>query len=75
MIETLLNDNSTLVLGSVVASINQVCPDRMDLIHKHYRKICRMLIDADEWAQVDILNLLMRYARNQFLDPNLKVGL
>ncbi|KAJ3411665.1 AP-3 complex subunit beta-2 [Chytridiales sp. JEL 0842] len=72
MIETLLNDNSTLVLGSVVSSINQVCPDRLDLIHKHYRKLCRMLIDTDEWAQTDIIYLLVRYARIHFLNPNVK---
>lgn len=70
MIESLLNDNSTLVLGSVVSSMNQICPDRFDLIHKHYRKLCRLLVDADEWGQVTIMELLMRYARIHFLDPN-----
>ncbi|KAJ3108834.1 AP-3 complex subunit beta-1 [Phlyctochytrium planicorne] len=72
IIETLLNDNSTLVLGSVIASFNEICPDRLDLIHKHYRKLCRLLIDADSWTQLEILNLLLRYARQQFLDPNVE---
>ncbi|KAJ3300013.1 AP-3 complex subunit beta-2 [Borealophlyctis nickersoniae] len=71
LIETMLKDNSTLVLGSVISSMCQVCPDRLDLIHKHYRKLCRLLVDADEWGQIEILGLLLRYAKGQFLDPNI----
>lgn len=29
-----------------------------------------MLIDIDEWGQVAVINMLVRYARTQFLDPN-----
>ncbi|KAJ3178177.1 AP-3 complex subunit beta-1 [Geranomyces variabilis] len=69
IIEILLNDNSTLVLGSVISSMNKVCPDRLDLIHKHYRKLCRLLVEADEWSQIMILELLILYARTFFLRP------
>lgn len=47
-----------------------VCPDRIDMIHKNYRKLCNLLVDVDEWGQVMILNMLTRYARTQFIDPN-----
>ena len=47
-----------------------VCPDRTDLIHKNYRKLCNLLVDVDEWGQVLILGMLTRYARSQFIDPN-----
>ena len=56
--------------GSVVYAFEEVCPDRIDLIHKNFRKLCNMLIDIDEWGQVAVLNMLTRYARTQFLDPN-----
>lgn len=69
LIESMLKDNSTLVLGSVIASMSQICPERLDLIHIHYRKLCRLMIDADEWGQIEIMTLLMRYARGQFLNP------
>jgi len=46
-----------------------VCPERIDLIHKNYRKLCNLLIDVDEWGQVAIINMLTRYARTQFLNP------
>lgn len=47
-----------------------VCPDRIDMIHKNYRKLCNLLVDVDEWGQVMILNMLTRYTRTQFVDPN-----
>ncbi|KAI9355968.1 adaptin N terminal region-domain-containing protein [Zopfochytrium polystomum] len=73
IIETLLNDNSVIVIGTVIASMRQVCPERFDLLHKHYRKLCNILIDVDEWSQLEIMDVLLRYARMHFLDPNRKV--
>eukprot|EP00794_Sanderia_malayensis_P009814 gene9814-10821_t len=70
IIEKLLQDKTTLVAGSVVIAFEEVCPDRIDLIHKNFRKFCNMLIDIDEWSQLAVLNMLTRYARTQFLDPN-----
>ena len=48
-----------------------ICPDRIDLIHKNYRKLVNLLADVDEWGQVCVINMLTRYARTQFVDPNL----
>ncbi|XP_067885577.1 AP-3 complex subunit beta-1 isoform X2 [Heterodontus francisci] len=69
IIEKLLKDKSTLVAGSVVTSFEEVCPERIDLIHKNYRKLCNLLVDVEEWGQVVIINMLTRYARTQFLSP------
>ncbi|KAJ9584754.1 hypothetical protein L9F63_020904, partial [Diploptera punctata] len=49
----------------------EVCPERIDLIHKNYRKLCNLLVDVDEWGQVIIINMLTRYARTQFTNPNI----
>ncbi|XP_033022721.1 AP-3 complex subunit beta-2 isoform X1 [Lacerta agilis] len=70
VIEKLLSDKTTLVAGSVVMAFEEVCPERIDLIHKNYRKLCNLLIDVEEWGQVVIINMLTRYARTQFLSPN-----
>ncbi|XP_066491013.1 AP-3 complex subunit beta-2 isoform X8 [Tiliqua scincoides] len=70
VIEKLLADKTTLVAGSVVMAFEEVCPERIDLIHKNYRKLCNLLIDVEEWGQVVIINMLTRYARTQFLTPN-----
>lgn len=40
------------------------------MIHKNYRRLCNLLVDIDEWGQVTVLNMLTRYARSQFMDPN-----
>ncbi len=55
-------------------AFEEVCPDRIDLIHKNYRKLCNLLIDVEEWGQVVIINMLTRYARTQFLNPNINVS-
>ncbi|KAJ8668815.1 hypothetical protein QAD02_000074 [Eretmocerus hayati] len=70
VLEKLLSDKTTLVVGSAVMAFEEVCPDRIDLIHKNYRKLCNLLVDVDEWGQVVIVNMLTRYVRTQFVDPN-----
>ncbi|CAN7998896.1 unnamed protein product [Ixodes hexagonus] len=70
VIEKLLSDKTTLVVGSAVMAFEEVCPERIDLIHKNYRKLCNLLVDVEEWGQVEIILMLTRYARTQFVDPN-----
>nr|CAH0100612.1 unnamed protein product [Daphnia galeata] len=71
VIERLLSDQTTLVVGSAVMAFEQVCPERTDLIHKNFRKLCAVLVDIEEWGQVIIIGMLTRYARTQFTDPNI----
>ncbi|XP_028967971.1 AP-3 complex subunit beta-1 [Galendromus occidentalis] len=71
VIERLLGDKTTLVVGSAVMAFEEVCPERIELIHRNYRKLCNLLVDVEEWGQVVIILMLTRYARTQFLDPNL----
>jgi AP-3 complex subunit beta len=47
VIKTLLSDKSTVVLGSAVAAFMEVCPERYDLIHPNYRKLCHLVQDID----------------------------
>nr|CDS22201.1 AP 3 complex subunit beta 2 [Echinococcus granulosus] len=69
VISKLFEDNSTIVVGSAVQAFEDVCPERLDLVHKHYRKLCNLLMDVDEWGQIAIINMLTRYARAQFPNP------
>ncbi|KAF0294122.1 AP-3 complex subunit beta-1 [Amphibalanus amphitrite] len=73
VIEKLLADRTTLVVGSAVMAFEEVCPERIDLVHKNFRKLCNVLVDIEEWGQVIIINMLTHYARTQFIDPNLQV--
>ncbi|KAH7884593.1 adaptin N terminal region-domain-containing protein [Phlebopus sp. FC_14] len=69
VITTLLHDRSPLSIGSAVIAFDSVCPTRLDLLHQQYRRLCKILVDVDEWGQVDLLNLLLRYARTMLPKP------
>ncbi|VDK68141.1 unnamed protein product [Litomosoides sigmodontis] len=68
-IDYLLGDKRTLVLGSAVYAFEETCPDRLDLLHRYYRTLCKAIVDVDEWGQVVMIGLLTRYARSQFIAP------
>ena len=68
---TLFDDRETMVLGSAMAAFVEVCPERHDMIHPHFRKFCKLLADLDEWGQIVMLNQLTHYARTQFRKPSL----
>jgi vesicle coat complex subunit len=70
---TLLGDNQYFVVGPAVSAFLDVCPDRLDLIHKHYRSLVRKLVDMDEWSQLATLRLLTIYARKCFPRKTQKV--
>ena len=42
-----------------------------DVILPHPRKLVNLLVDVEEWGQVTLLNMLTRYARTQFINPNI----
>ena len=62
-LSTLLGDKQYFVVGPAIQSFLEICPDRIDLIHKHYRSLVRKLVDMDEWSQLATLELLTRYSR------------
>lgn len=65
-LSTLLGDKQYFVAGAAVAAFLEMCPDRLDLIHPHYRSLVRKLADMDEWGQLATLKLMMVYARKCF---------
>ncbi|XP_060804461.1 AP-3 complex subunit beta-2 [Amyelois transitella] len=72
IIDKLLSDKTPLVVGSAAMAFSEVCPDRMSLIHRSYRKLCSLLADVDEWGQLALLNVLTVYAKTCFPDPNVE---
>ncbi|KAL4887562.1 adaptin N terminal region-domain-containing protein [Aspergillus karnatakaensis] len=65
-ISTLLGDTQYFVAGPAVSAFLEVCPDRLDLIHKNYRSLVKKLVDMDEWSQLATMRLMMFYARRCF---------
>lgn len=62
----LLGDKQYFVVGPAIMAFLEVCPDRMDLVHKHYRALVKKLVDMDEWGQLATLKLLTVYSRKNF---------
>lgn len=65
-IATLLGDSQYFVAGPAVSAFLEVCPERIDLIHKNYRSLVKKLVDMDEWSQLVTMRLLTIYARKCF---------
>ncbi|KAH7370378.1 adaptin N terminal region-domain-containing protein [Rhexocercosporidium sp. MPI-PUGE-AT-0058] len=62
----LLGDKQYFVAGAAVSAFLEVCPERMDLVHPHYRGLVRKVVDMDEWSQLATLRLMTVYARKCF---------
>lgn len=41
----------------------------LKLMHPYYRKLCRILVDVDEWGQVELMRFLTKYARMMLTKP------
>ncbi|MCJ1430050.1 AP-3 complex subunit beta, partial [Sticta canariensis] len=65
-LSTLLGDKQYFVVGSAATAFLEVCPERIDLIHRHYRALVRKLVDMDEWGQLATLKVMTYYARKCF---------
>lgn len=64
----LLSDNSPSVIGAAASAFLVICPENLSLLVPRYRKLCEMLPDVDEWGQVVLLDLLMRYAVARYVN-------
>lgn len=65
-VATLLGDKQYYVAGAAVMAFLELCPDRLDLVHQHYKSLVRKLVDMDEWAQLATIRLVMVYSRKCF---------
>jgi AP-3 complex subunit beta len=69
ILTTLLQSPSPITLGASLTAFQAICPDNLSFLHVHYRRICRLLVDADEWGQAIALDILIRYARAMLEKP------
>ncbi|VFQ80381.1 unnamed protein product [Cuscuta campestris] len=57
----LLNDNSPAVVGAAAAAFASVCPNNLFLIGRNFRKLCETLPDVEEWGQIVLIGIILRY--------------
>ncbi|XP_024544114.1 AP3-complex subunit beta-A [Selaginella moellendorffii] len=61
LVSILLNDNYPGVAGAAAQAFISVCPERYSLLSSSFRKLCGLLYEADEWGQISLMDILMRY--------------
>ncbi|GAA0141708.1 membrane traffic protein [Lithospermum erythrorhizon] len=57
----LLNDHSPGVIGAAASAFASVCPNNLSLIGKYYKRLCETLPDVEEWGQIILIGILLRY--------------
>lgn len=61
LVGVLLSDNSPAVVGAAAAAFSSVCPNNLSLIGRHFRRLCETLPDVEEWGQIVLIEILLRY--------------
>ncbi|KAF5467315.1 hypothetical protein F2P56_017149 [Juglans regia] len=57
----LLNDHSPGVLGAAAAAFASICPNNFSLIGQNYQRLCEILLDVEEWGQIILIGILLRF--------------
>jgi len=61
IVDILFNDNSPGVVGAAAVAFKSVCPSCLELVSKHFRRLCETLPDIEEWTQIVLIEILLRY--------------
>ncbi|XP_078428645.1 protein affected trafficking 2 [Wolffia australiana] len=61
LVSILLNDRSPGVVGAAAAAFNIICPNNLSLVGKNFKRLSEIVPDVDEWGQVVLINILLRY--------------
>uniref|UniRef100_A0A7N0V5T6 AP-3 complex subunit beta n=1 Tax=Kalanchoe fedtschenkoi TaxID=63787 RepID=A0A7N0V5T6_KALFE len=61
MVGILLQDHSPVVVGAAAAAFTIICPKHLSLIGRNYTKLCEKLPDVEEWGQIALIGILLRY--------------
>ncbi|KAL5991916.1 hypothetical protein ACLOJK_012828 [Asimina triloba] len=61
LVGVLLTDHSPGVVGAAAAAFNSVCPNNLSLIGRNFKRLCETLPDVEEWGQILLIEILLRY--------------
>jgi AP-3 complex subunit beta len=61
IVDILFDDNSPGVVGAAAVAFKSVCPACLQLLSKHFRRLCQTLPDIEEWTQIILIDILLRY--------------
>ena len=69
----LLADSNIMIIGPALMAFNQICPEKLDLLHGHLRRIIRTLPQIEFIFIPNTVHILTRYARF-YLDKQFAEG-
>ncbi|SCW02087.1 LAFE_0E13894g1_1 [Lachancea fermentati] len=69
ILKDLLADADAEVVSSAILLLQEVFPDRLEILHGHFRRYCTQLPQFTEWSQVSLIELLTRYCRTYLPKP------
>ncbi|KAL7108963.1 hypothetical protein ACP275_06G146100 [Erythranthe tilingii] len=61
IIGMLLKDNAPGVVGAAAGAFASICPNNFTLIGRNYKRLCETLPDVEEWGQIVLIGILLRY--------------
>ncbi|KAL0376991.1 UNVERIFIED_CONTAM: AP3-complex subunit beta-A [Sesamum calycinum] len=61
LVGMLLKDNSPGVVGAAAAAFASICPTNFSMIGRNYKRLCETLPDVEEWGQIVLIGILLRY--------------
>merc|ERR550534_1047689 len=79
----LMNDSEVSVVGGALMAYHYMCianspepsenvnpSEALALLHPFFRRLCDVVLQIDSWAQTYAIDILLRYGRMFFSDPN-----
>ncbi|PKA61916.1 AP3-complex subunit beta-A [Apostasia shenzhenica] len=66
LVNNFLSDHSHGVVAAAAVAFKSICQNNLLLIAKNFRRLCEVLPDVEEWGQIILIEILLRYviARN-----------
>ncbi|KAH0454565.1 hypothetical protein IEQ34_016489 [Dendrobium chrysotoxum] len=61
LVNIFMSDHSLGVVGASAVAFKTVCLKNLSLISKHFRRLCESLPDIEEWGQITLIEILLRY--------------
>ncbi|KAK1299523.1 AP3-complex subunit beta-A [Acorus calamus] len=66
LVGMLLSDHSPGVVGAAAAAFNAICRSNLPIIGRNFRKLCETLPDVEEWGQIILIGILLRYVTARY---------
>ncbi|KAG0496989.1 hypothetical protein HPP92_001680, partial [Vanilla planifolia] len=61
LVSIFLSDHSHGVLGAAAVAFKSICSNNLLLIGKFFTRLCEALPDVDDWGQIALIDVLLRY--------------